>query len=369
LYPFALQLRGTAKAIMGKSESALSDFEECVDLAEDQAASVAGETRGESGVGREWAEQREREAFDLAARCQAGHARSLYQENRFDEADRSYDLIPKASFVWTDILFEQAWNAFGLSEFNRTLGKLVSYKSPGLQFVFNPEMDVLRAQSYLALCLYSDANAVVNEFNSRYGRLGEQVKDFVETNANDLGAFFNRGKKAVGEPLHTRDLFDQMLNRFVRSPYFMNLVVAERAVSSENTVIQRFAALGDLKSTPVRDPGEGLTGFLEQVLKWRLKSIRFLGGAFVKNSLLDHHTQLISDFEKMQFIKLEMLRLAKDRLAGKTYDPELDGEDGRSRGNRRPYRKDDQYYWSFNGEFWNDELGDYVFGLESECRS
>ena len=60
LYPFALQLRGTAKAIMGKSESALSDFEECVDLAEDQAASVAGETRGESGVGREWAEQRER---------------------------------------------------------------------------------------------------------------------------------------------------------------------------------------------------------------------------------------------------------------------------------------------------------------------
>ena len=35
---------------------------------------------------------------------------------------------------------------------------------------------------------------------------------------------------------------------------------------------------------------------------------------------------------------------------------------------RKPSRRDDQYYWSFNGEFWNDELGDYVFGLESQCK-
>jgi hypothetical protein len=39
----------------------------------------------------------------------------------------------------------------------------------------------------------------------------------------------------------------------------------------------------------------------------------------------------------------------------------------RTRGNVIPSRRDDQYYWSFNGEFWNDELGDYVFGLESAC--
>ena len=42
-------------------------------------------------------------------------------------------------------------------------------------------------------------------------------------------------------------------------------------------------------------------------------------------------------------------------------------EEERGRGNVEPRRRDDQFYWSFNGEFWNDELGDYVFGLESEC--
>ena len=30
-------------------------------------------------------------------------------------------------------------------------------------------------------------------------------------------------------------------------------------------------------------------------------------------------------------------------------------------------RNEKQYFWDFNGEFWADELGDYVFALKSEC--
>ena len=82
---------------------------------------------------------------------------------------------------------------------------------------------------------------------------------------------------------------------------------------------------------------------------------------YVKNSLMDYHQELISNFEKMSFIKLEMLKRAKDLLVYK--HPTGD----RSWGNVIPARREYQLYWSFNGEFWNDELGDYVFGLESEC--
>jgi hypothetical protein len=90
-----------------------------------------------------------------------------------------------------------------------------------------------------------------------------------------------------------------------------------------------------------------------------------LGGAFVKNSLMDYHAQLIADFDKMAFIKLEMLKQAKDALIYKN----VQSKNGkRERGDVEPSRRDYQYYWSFNGEFWNDELGDYVFGLESQCR-
>jgi hypothetical protein len=333
LWPYALQLRATAFSIRGKTNEALKDFETCANKADAQ---------------------------DLQARCQAGVARVLYELERFAEADQAYDRIRKTSIVWPDILFEQAWNAFAKQEYNRTLGRLVSYKSPALSFVFNTEVDVLRAQAYLALCLYPDANDVINEFNGKYARMGEDVKRFVESNQYNLGAFYAKGEEALRGPIATRNDFHRLLNRFVRGPYFQGLVLAERTVEREREVIKRFASSQPGVSY---ESGRGFPGFLDEVLNWRVKTVRMLGGAFVKNSLMDYHSALIADFEKMAFIKLEMLSRAKDKLLNRN----ASSSEARGRGNVEPSRRDDQYYWSFNGEFWNDELGDYVFGLESEC--
>ncbi len=354
LWPYALQLRGSAHAILGQAKEAQVDFRACIDKAQNYARLTEDEEAEEGSARERLLRARHNEAEDLAARCQAGEARILYQSGQFSDADRTYDEIPKASLVWPDILFEQAWNAFARQEYNRALGRLVTYKSPALGFVFNSEVDVLRAQSFLMLCLYDDANNVINEFNAKYARVTQEVKSFVDGNANNLAAFYQAGAIALKAPISAPNPFNRVLNRFVRGPYFQNLVAAQRALSAE------LARLRQIPSTEGRK--QGLPGFLEHVLSWRLKSIRSIGGAFVKNSLIDHHQALLSDFDKMAFIKLEMLGRAKDQLLGR----KSPGGD-RMRGNREPSRRDDQYYWSFNGEFWNDEIGDYVFGLESEC--
>ncbi len=352
LWPFGLHLKATALALSNQNEEAIEAFQLC--------ASKASRIVGYSGNSRIQLKNSEREADDLRSRCLAGEARTLYQMNQFDRADRVYDSISKKSLVWPDILFEQAWNSFARSEYNRSLGKLVSYKSPALSFIFNPEIDVLRAQSYLALCLYSDANDVITGFNRKYSDVGVEVKEFIERNERDLPAFFDLGKSTLGSSLYTRKGIYQLENRFVRSPYFQNLVQNERQVVSERQLIRQY----DSAQTGVsHNLGEGFPGFLSEVLEWRRRTVRQLGGAFVKNSLLEYYTSLIDDLEKMSFIKLEMLRLAKDNLVNKTLSKEE-----RTRGNVEPSRRDDQYRWSFNGEFWNDELGDYVFGLESECK-
>jgi len=57
-----------------------------------------------------------------------------------------------------------------------------------------------------------------------------------------------------------------------------------------------------------------------------------------------------------------MLALRKERL----YKAET--QVGTKRGDVKYIeRNDKQYFWTFNGEFWADELGDYVFALRSEC--
>jgi len=327
-----LQLRGTLKALSGAVASAAEDFEAC-------------ENAAKSGS-------------DLRNRCIASRARSLYELGRYQEADRVFDGVSKQSLVWPEILFEQAWNSYRKAEYNRSLGKLVSYRSPALSFVYNPEVDVLRAQSYLALCLYADANDEVNDFNDRYADINDEVKKLVDRHGMRLEAYFDEGKAVASVSLSSRKPLHKLMNRFVRSASFQDWVRSERELGVEMGNIRVFASAG-----AQAEPGFGsFPQFLGKVLAFRQKAIRELGGAFVRNSLIDYHNDLISQFEKVAFIKLEMLSRFKQQLLG-----QKSREVERGRGNVRPSRRDDQYFWSFNGEFWNDELGDYVFGLESEC--
>ena len=65
----------------------------------------------------------------------------------------------------------------------------------------------------------------------------------------------------------------------------------------------------------------------------------------------------------MSYIKLEVIGKKKRALYGRNA-----GFD-RERGNiKNLERNEKQYFWTFNGEFWADELGDYVFSLKSECK-
>lgn len=354
LWPFALQMRGTAKAILGQNDGAKSDFKQC----SAQAESVASKLSSRKNTSASWIRNRMLELSDLHSRCIAGLARVLYQERNFKDADRVWDDIPKGSFVYTDILFEQAWNAFVQAEFNKTLGKLVSYKSPGLSFVFNSEVDVLRAQSYYALCLFSDVNSVVEDFNRKYQGIEKRIREFLKSNDKNLIAFYQSGKASLQGKLHSKDEASVFMNRFARTAYFFGIVGSEREIEGERGAIERFNLMQPGVS---KNSKRGFPGFLSLVLDWRLNSTKLLGGAFIKNSMMDHHQVLIDDFEKIAFIKLDMLKKAKESLLYPT------AENARSRGNVIPSRRDDQYYWSFNGEFWNDEFGDYIFGLESAC--
>jgi hypothetical protein len=366
LYPVALQIRATAEVMLNQQAAALRDFAECAKFADQRTELESGSIEAElakeqpTKLMARWNALKKDSSRDLRARCVAGQARTLYETNRFDEADRMYDQIPKASFVWTDTLFEHAWNSYAREEYNRTLGKLVSYKSPALQFVFNTETDVLMAQGYAALCLYNDSSKIIDDFSRKYGNVAKEIKRFVDSNPADMRPYYVLGKQALNDKLHTDRMLHQFANRFVRSPYFSTLSLSEDRAVAEKVAIQRMDSSRSSTSTGM---SAGFPGFLNIVLDWRIRTIQLMGGIFVRNSMIDYHQVMISDFEKMQFMKIDILAHQKQKLI----DSDAAAASERSRGNRIPVRRNDQYLWSFNGEFWNDEIGDYVFALESEC--
>ena len=76
----------------------------------------------------------------------------------------------------------------------------------------------------------------------------------------------------------------------------------------------------------------------------------------------------INDMHKFSYemfnIKLEVMSLKRDLV----YNNET-LISNRSRGSQENIkRKAQEHFFTFNGEFWADELGEYSFGLQSNCK-
>ena len=111
--------------------------------------------------------------------CIVGIARTYFAKGEYEKANSAYLDLKKNSYIWPEILFEEAWTSFYLRNYNRTLGKLVTYKAPVLSYYYNPEIDVLGALTYLEMCLWGDAKKTVDNFYAEYYADSKDIDSFL----------------------------------------------------------------------------------------------------------------------------------------------------------------------------------------------
>jgi hypothetical protein len=192
--------------------------------------------------------------------------------------------------------------------------------------------------------------------------LGEQLKKTLEVGSSgstrSLVSFFQMGRRALDKKIFSEDPMDQVMNRFVRSPYFMQLAQTGQKVRRELNYLNAQGNAGK----------RGLGGFMRDVLAWRWQTSQEVGGSFVRDRLSTEYQALLNNVRTMDIVRLEMLRRAKSQLEKNGLNDTTDVWGQKKRGSLgRPATRNDQYFWDFNGEFWADELGDYVFSLRPEC--
>ena len=112
-------------------------------------------------------------------------------------------------------------------------------------------------------------------------------------------------------------------------------------------------------------PNDALKNALNENLRESLSLQRNLIGSYIRGQLQLNAAQVVRSFEDMSYIKLEVLSKKKTELYG---DITLRDPNAKRGDVAHIRRTDKQYFWTFNGEFWADELGDYVFSLKSECK-
>lgn len=334
IYPFAKNMEATIYSVVGQQDKAFDSFFVCERSSNSRMSGSKRRDYKKLKLNRDY--------------CVVGKARVKYAQKEFDQSDLLYLDLPKSSSVWPEMLFEEAWNSYYQSNYNRSLGKLVSYNAPVFDYYFNPEVDVLEALSYLKLCLYGDAQKTVDEFNKRYYADTRYFRRLVQK----LG----KGYKKYFALLNRYERFGKAPNTLLRS-LFKNIV---NEIVYVDLKAQMVANIRELDRIRANKKGRFNT-FLYKNAQESLRSYQLVMGSYIRSKLVSFYAQLYKSFEGMSYIKLEVLAQKKAKLYS------FENTD-RTRGDiKYIQRNEKQYFWDFNGEFWADELGDYVFALKSEC--
>lgn len=335
-YPYVANLRGAILSEEKKFNEALSAFKDCVKASKSEAKDAESVTQKEQlEVNR-----------DI---CVAGEARVMFAANQYKEAELRYLDISKDAFIWPEILFEEAWTSYYLKNYNRTLGKLVSYRAPVFDFIFKPEVEVLRALTFLKMCLFDDAKKTVDDFYTELLNPSRGLRSYILTHGKNYRHFYNLMAEQESSKSENNTLISTVLKSIRKDAAFIELKGALSSAIAEYNELRK-------------QPRTSMRSSLLKNIKLVMEEYRTLIGAYVRAGMVGKYAELYSAFQGMSYIKLETLSLRKEKLY------QSDTQAGKKRGDVRYIdRNDKQYFWNFNGEFWADELGDYVFALRSEC--
>ena len=333
--PFVYMLKGSAYSLLGKQRRAIDSFEVCADN--------AGIAQRKKGL-------RKKQYEVVRDYCIIGKARALFAMKRYNKSSAEYLDINKSSFVWPEVLFEEAWVSFFQKNYNRTLGKLVTYKAPVFQNFFIPEIDILRALSFMELCLWTDANKTVDLFEKRYLKSSIQLGRFLKRKGRDYEYFYQVARNRRRGAVRGTGFYNDLLRSIIFEPGYQEL---------EYTMKQGLRELSRIKVLRKNKANRMILSSVQETLSLQKRLI----GSYVRNKLLIKYASLRKAFTDMSYIKLEILKRNKSDI----YKNISYGK--RKRGSIKYLKRNEkQYFWGFNGEFWADEMGDYVFALPSECR-
>jgi hypothetical protein len=328
----ALLYAGVGLMLMQKEKEADKVFFECAIVADDLS-------RKESQL------LSKRYYKVLEDRCNINRARVQYQLGQYQNAIEHYQQIDKRSFLWPYTLSEKAWSFIKHGDANRALGLAVTYKAPLLESYFTPESELIMALAYKEKCLWKDAELVIQNFYNKVKPQSDRILQLI-SKLDVSNSVFNeiRERKNLEKDPFIRSISTQL----------------SKKVKYNFAIILQEKTLKELEILRTQKDKNDAVHLLEKQSSINLLSINKM----IKESLIEY-------LNKINKASLELFNISIEILADQR-DVEYAGEtiSNRARGSYKnvPVSKK-EYFYSFDGAFWADELGDYSFGLASNCKS
>jgi hypothetical protein len=289
-----------------------------------------------------------------------GLARVYYERKDYRRAFSYYSQIPRDSDMWLQTLFEGGWAFFMIQRHNNTLGNNHTIHSPFFENRFFPETYILNAITYLRLCRYQALRDQLRKFQERYKPTFADLNNLLKKYQGNPEAFYSavaryRSTGRLGEYNAATEVIDAVS----RSDAFKEAAIVVRGLERE---------AAQLRSQGARWEMSGLADVLRVSYENRRKATIRVAGEVLFAQAVQQFRYLRDLSDQTRLINLEMLSGRTDQLRAR-FNPEQQQNDGTSWGEgMKPLNlKSEIEYWPFEGEYWEDELGGYVYNIDSKC--
>ncbi len=349
--------------------------------------------------------------------------RLQFQSGKFQAAQKSLHAVDKNHPLWIQSLLEMGWSQLQYGDFAGAIGNMYSIHSPFFQYVYKPESYVVRTIGYLNLCQYADAYRTLSTLEKDYRPALAKIESYIKENRHAKN--FYQTVRTYMRSKSTSDidgLPPQVIREMARHKDFLNLQGAfnrnvdekqkvqnldgaiRRNMNRANHLIsstqerlarldQELKSLGTAQSKSVRtelqvqaeiqSEQQRLASYkyiLEIHKRTRTLLPSYARAASVRTARVLDRTR--ADIEKKLAARLYRMRDGLARIleaneflryevfsgSGENIRFELAG--GEKAGKRVPASvmpRSKELRWSFDGEYWADEIGHYRSSLKSNC--
>jgi hypothetical protein len=253
-------------------------------------------------------------------------ARLYYERKDLPRAFEQYSLIDSPLPAQDVVLLEKAWTKVAGRDEQRALGMVIGLGAPVYSRLFAPERALVRAMALIRICQFRPAYVTVTEFRSHYAAPLARLRE---------------GKPADQDPsLRRAALIDPAVAPIAR---WRDRLAAEKARIGriEDATLEH--ELGDLYAVKLAEADSWLQRVLPKALDRAAET-------------------LLATDEQMSILGYEVGVGLFKRIASAEGEPlaepleEADIPTGSER-----------IYYRFSGEYWTDELHDYLVRARNRC--
>ena len=283
----------------------------------------------------------------------------------FNVALNYFSNVGRDNAQWFESLFARTWASLMIGRFDSTLGTVVTLRSPFFTDIYFPEVNIVEAVTYYNLCQYDEVNNVIDYFFGVYPDYQKKMASWLENVSTKTGLDIYKEllvmyKKAQsGE---ATELPEAVLRNILTESLFVRKYNHIKEIERELTIIEK---------SPESFKNSVIAQDVSKKMMYQLTTLRNESGVWLVQrvqNLNNELGQLIADMRAIRFEMTDSMKssLEKEELYGKEVKEEEETVQKKSEMN--PSVPQNSYYYPFDGEYWEDELGYYFFNVDNLCK-